>query len=625
MGIFTRQRTVIGWTSEKIVPLPNWQAHQTARPSFAALADALISESGRDSRRIDTAKVVGALTNICKSIACENLPDRVAAIEAILERPGPTRDEIWDYFTHAGAKGVAVSNNIGELLTSEKVRNVINKMIDEGQVAATGDTALDGLPMMSPDSPETVALSDPDGDELDPVRTAFNLISSVGVSVIVYGPGNVFDCFLATSRAAPIFSETTTESGLLGAFPDLPNSYWFGIDGVDGSAIVVPVAPNVDGNRILHEIIYPVLGVGPPWSTAIARGSVVPATFAKIFGRSVIRRVWHLPGLHELAPVGCDPLELSWDHRAQLIADGWTKISGDAFSREFADGQGGRFAVHLAPWEGSHTVFAVIGEPVAGRIPQELTRFTFHSCEVALAYEQIVLIERLRGPGLPSLADIKVAADRVSEGLSVISGASVNPPSRGVADPPAESSPVSEYEHQPIAAVVLTRGANCAMSAHRVRVELRWDTGPAGATLDTSALLLANNGRVRSDSDFVFYNQPRHDKCSVRHERSTGIATVNDCVAMDLTTATSYADTIVVVGSLDGGTFSALQGLCAVVVDSDSGANVISFPITGLSTETALIVGEMYQRNGGWKFRAVGQGYAAGLRGVAEDFGITVD
>ncbi|MFI5432831.1 TerD family protein [Rhodococcus baikonurensis] len=86
-----------------------------------------------------------------------------------------------------------------------------------------------------------------------------------------------------------------------------------------------------------------------------------------------------------------------------------------------------------------------------------------------------------------------------------------------------------------------------------------------------------------------------------------------------------YTEKIVIVGSVDRGQFSSLRGLHATVVDLDTGRTVINFPIDGLTTETALVVGELYRRAGVWKFRAVGQGYASGLRGVATDYGINVD
>ncbi len=79
-----------------------------------------------------------------------------------------------------------------------------------------------------------------------------------------------------------------------------------------------------------------------------------------------------------------------------------------------------------------------------------------------------------------------------------------------------------------------------------------------------------------------------------------------------------------IAASADGGTFGQLQGLALVVRD---GADhpLLRFDITDASVESAFLFGEVYRRGEQWKFRAVGQGYASGLYGIATDFGITVD
>src|SRR5690606_40317848 len=77
--------------------------------------------------------------------------------------------------------------------------------------------------------------------------------------------------------------------------------------------------------------------------------------------------------------------------------------------------------------------------------------------------------------------------------------------------------------------------------------------------------------------------------------------------------------------SADGGTFGQVPGLYVRVLDAASGAEVARFDSTGATTETAFVLGELYHRQGAWKFRAVGQGYDSGLAGLATDFGISVD
>ncbi len=82
---------------------------------------------------------------------------------------------------------------------------------------------------------------------------------------------------------------------------------------------------------------------------------------------------------------------------------------------------------------------------------------------------------------------------------------------------------------------------------------------------------------------------------------------------------------IVLAASADGGTFGRVPGLHVRVVDAADGTEVARFESQGATVETAYVLGELYRRQGAWKFRAVGQGYAGGPEGLATDFGITVD
>ncbi len=168
----------------------------------------------------------------------------------------------------------------------------------------------------------------------------------------------------------------------------------------------------------------------------------------------------------------------------------------------------------------------------------------------------------------------------------------------------------------------LTKGANIPVSASRVRAVLAWG-GTADA--DASALLLTAAGKVRSDEDFVFYNQPTGANGAVTHRgKTTGGGGVEDTLGVDLDRLTPDIDRVVLAASVDGTTFGRVPGLHLRLYD-DAGAELARFDITDAATEQAFVFGELYRRQGSWKFRAVGQGYAAGLAGLARDFGITVD
>jgi stress response protein SCP2 len=170
----------------------------------------------------------------------------------------------------------------------------------------------------------------------------------------------------------------------------------------------------------------------------------------------------------------------------------------------------------------------------------------------------------------------------------------------------------------------LSKGANAPVAAHRVTVMLSWQ-GKADA--DASALLLTAAGRVRTDADFVFYNQPASTDGSVRHVgKSAAGAGTQDGVSIDLDRLPRDIDRVVIAASVDGTTFGRVPGLAlAVFDDAASQSPLLRFDIPSASTETAFVFGELYRRGGEWKFRAVGQGYDRGLAGLATDFGISVD
>ncbi|MFK0069157.1 VWA domain-containing protein [Streptomyces sp. NPDC091046] len=178
-------------------------------------------------------------------------------------------------------------------------------------------------------------------------------------------------------------------------------------------------------------------------------------------------------------------------------------------------------------------------------------------------------------------------------------------------------------------AISLSKGANVAVHSPAVRVELVWSAAPGVPEVDASALLLSSAGRVRDDGDFVFYNQPRHTSGAVRHLGKRGgpgadAGVTSDAVEVDLRAVEPAVERIVLCASADGGTFGRVPGLSLRMLDAGTGAELARFDIAA-GPETALVGGELYRRQGAWKFRAVGQGYASGLAGLATDFGITVD
>ncbi|OPC83605.1 stress-induced protein [Embleya scabrispora] len=168
--------------------------------------------------------------------------------------------------------------------------------------------------------------------------------------------------------------------------------------------------------------------------------------------------------------------------------------------------------------------------------------------------------------------------------------------------------------------VTLSKGGNCPLAVAAVVVEVAFT-----APVDVSALLLAGAGKVRSDADFVFYNQPNGPGVRYLAAGPGRPAAVH----VDTTAVPADVQTIMVTLSLDGGpgapvTFGGTTPPTATVRDP-SGEALVTFTPHGLGRETALVLLELYRRGGVWKVRAVGQGYANGLAGIATDFGVSVD
>ncbi|MEU1041743.1 TerD family protein [Streptomyces sp. NPDC005907] len=175
----------------------------------------------------------------------------------------------------------------------------------------------------------------------------------------------------------------------------------------------------------------------------------------------------------------------------------------------------------------------------------------------------------------------------------------------------------------------MLKGSNVPLDATAVRAVLRWAPGQGVPDVDASALLLGPDGRVRSDEDFVFYNQPRHPSAKVWRLGKKRVAEgLTDTIQTDLAGVESAVGQILLVASADGVTFDRVRDLRILLYDASvaEGEPLAYFdirPETG--AETALICGELYRRGEGWKFRALGEGYSNGLQGLATDFGISVD
>ncbi|WP_432544365.1 TerD family protein [Kineococcus sp. SYSU DK002] len=189
--------------------------------------------------------------------------------------------------------------------------------------------------------------------------------------------------------------------------------------------------------------------------------------------------------------------------------------------------------------------------------------------------------------------------------------------------------------------VTLAKGGNVSLAKvapnlDEAQVGLGWDvrtTTGLDFDLDASALMLGAGGKVLSDAHFVFYNQLTSPDGSVRHtgDNRTGEGEGDDeVIEVDLGSVPADVQKIVFAVSIHDAearrqSFGQVVNAFIRMVNRVDGSEVVRYDLSeDASTETAMVFGEVYRHGGEWKFRAVGQGYASGLRGIAQDFGVDV-
>ena len=189
--------------------------------------------------------------------------------------------------------------------------------------------------------------------------------------------------------------------------------------------------------------------------------------------------------------------------------------------------------------------------------------------------------------------------------------------------------------------VSLSKGGNVSLTKEApgltaVTVGLGWDvrtTTGADFDLDASAIMLTSAGKAISDGHFVFFNSLKSPDGSVEHtgDNLTGEGEGDDeAIKVNLAAVPTEADRIVFPVSIydadaRGQSFGQVRNAFIRIVNQAGGAEVARYDLSeDASTETAMVFGELYRSGSDWKFRAVGQGYATGLRGIAMDFGVNV-
>jgi tellurium resistance protein TerD len=189
--------------------------------------------------------------------------------------------------------------------------------------------------------------------------------------------------------------------------------------------------------------------------------------------------------------------------------------------------------------------------------------------------------------------------------------------------------------------ISLSKGGNVSLSKEapglkKIRIGLGWDaraTDGAPFDLDASAFLLGANEKVRGDFDFIFYNQLQSKDGAVVHQgdNRTGEGQGDDeQITVDLEKLSPDVQKIAFVVTIHDAearkqNFGQVKNAYIRVVNESDGKEIARFDLSeDMSTETAVIFGEVYRYNNEWKFKAVGQGFKGGLGPLARNYGVNV-
>ncbi|GGY04125.1 chemical-damaging agent resistance protein C [Massilia dura] len=190
-------------------------------------------------------------------------------------------------------------------------------------------------------------------------------------------------------------------------------------------------------------------------------------------------------------------------------------------------------------------------------------------------------------------------------------------------------------------AISLQKGGNVNLSKEapglsQLTIGLGWDvrnTDGAAFDIDSSAFILKTDGKVRSDQDFIFYNNLKSTDGAIVHsgDNRTGEGSGDDeTVNVDLTKVPADVDRVAVCVTIHDAesrrqNFGQVQKAFVRCVNSANGQEVARYDLSeDSSTETAMVFGELYRSGTDWKFRAVGQGFQGGLAALATSYGVSV-
>jgi len=168
--------------------------------------------------------------------------------------------------------------------------------------------------------------------------------------------------------------------------------------------------------------------------------------------------------------------------------------------------------------------------------------------------------------------------------------------------------------------VALRPGEVQPLSGAVLLLHLQWQN--PSHDVDLTALLLTADGKVRNDADMIFFNQEASADGTVRYLGASGDGSPDQVLRVDLLGLADDVHRVIVVASVTEGHLRAVAGL-RLLVESDGGGAPLAFRPQP-ERETALLCAEVYRRRDQWRLRALGDGYADGLAGLARDYGVEV-
>ncbi len=181
----------------------------------------------------------------------------------------------------------------------------------------------------------------------------------------------------------------------------------------------------------------------------------------------------------------------------------------------------------------------------------------------------------------------------------------------------------------------LSAGANVSLSKlvtelKKLEIRVGWESTSPNLELNSSVILTASNGKVRTDKDFVYYNIPISPCGAVKHLGSDGSLLDNEIISLNFTKIPSditklVFSVMIYEAEARRQTFQAVSAVWLRVINPQDGKELTNYLYTNRGHETVLILGEVYLYKGEWKFKAIGQGFAAGLVALLDSYGITVD